>query len=457
VGHASSAINYSGINNVQIAGGKNANSFSVFGTAAGASYTLAGGKGGATVDVGTPGSVFTLADIQGALTYKGQGGTNTVEVYDQLNKSAGQTYTFGANSLTGSGAATITYGGVSAVTINGASGGDAFVETATPGGTVTLNGGGGNNSLTGPNGTDTWTVNKANGGNLNTNVSFNAVAGLIGGTGNNTFDFTTTTAAVGTIEGGTGNNTLKISHSGTWDVTGANAGTFQSTGTGTLNYSGIANLVGGTVFALTPAGTETSINGSDGAEASSSAWLDNTAFSAPVSVNLATGAATNVNGGAAGGVKNIQNVFGGSGGSTLIGDTQGNILVGGSGNDTITGGKGQSLLIANGSAGTVTGGSTNGDILIGATTSYDADTAPDMSALMAILSEWQSPAAYTSRVQEINQGFSANDYSLNFGTTVQGDSATIQLVGDPSTKLDWFFKGPDDKLENQVTGETVSQ
>lgn len=56
-----------------------------------------------------------------------------------------------------------------------------------------------------------------------------------------------------------------------------------------------------------------------------------------------TVAATDINGGAAGAVSNIQNIFGGNGGNTLIGDSQGNILVGGSGADSIVGGTGRSL------------------------------------------------------------------------------------------------------------------
>ena len=73
-----------------------------------------------------------------------------------------------------------------------------------------------------------------------------------------------------------------------------------------------------------------------------------------------------MNGGAAGAVTNIQDVHAGNGGSSLTGDSQGNILVGGAGADTITGGTGRSLLIGDQGADQITGGSTSGgDILIG--------------------------------------------------------------------------------------------
>jgi Ca2+-binding RTX toxin-like protein len=65
-----------------------------------------------------------------------------------------------------------------------------------------------------------------------------------------------------------------------------------------------------------------------------------------VTVNLATGSATNVNNGAAGAVTNLQNVIGSASGTNILtGDAQGNILTGGSGLNTLVGGSGGSLLI----------------------------------------------------------------------------------------------------------------
>jgi hypothetical protein len=99
-----------------------------------------------------------------------------------------------------------------------------------------------------------------------------------------------------------------------------------------------------------------------------------------------------VAGGAAGSLKNIQDVHGGSGSNNLTGDAQGNILIGGQG--SITGGTGRSLLIGHSGSNTITGGSggsaNGGDILIPGATIYDTDTNANLLALMSILAEWQS-------------------------------------------------------------------
>jgi hypothetical protein len=229
-----------------------------------------------------------------------------------------------------------------------------------------------------------------------------------------------------------------------------------------LTYDGITSLAinggsGGNTFALQgDPGPLTSINGGN-ALAGQGNWLDYSPFTTPVTVNLATGSATDIGGGAAGAVTNIQNVYGGSGGSTLIGDAQGNILVGASGADTIMGGSGRSLLIGDGSSGQITGGSSSGgDILIGGTTSYDSDTQANMNALMAILAEWQSGDSYSARFAAINNGTIPGGYSLNYGTTVQNNGSANVLSGAASAlALDWFFAGPQDTLINQVAGEHV--
>jgi hypothetical protein len=231
----------------------------------------------------------------------------------------------------------------------------------------------------------------------------------------------------------------------------------------TLDYSGISKLnmiggSGGNTFALEGAVPAlTSINGGK-APAGEGNWLDFSSFNTPVSVNLATGSATSIDNGAAGAVTNIQNVFGGEGGSNLIGDSQGNILVGGSGDDTIKSGSGRSILIGDGTSGQITDGSTSGcDILIGGTTSYDSDTPADMTALMGILAEWQSSASYANRVNAIDNGTIAGGYRLNYGTTVQSDSTANVLSGTKSaTARDWFFAGSEDQIVNKESSEDVN-
>jgi hypothetical protein len=278
------------------------------------------------------------------------------------------------------------------------------------------------------------------------------------GSGGNTFTVVDTPWVVPVaINAGTGVNTLVGPNvTNNWNVTGANAGTLDSS----VSYSSVASLVGGTgvdVFSIADGGSVSSINGG-GAPAGQGDWLDYSAFSSAITVNLATGSATNVNGGAAGAVTNIQDVHAGNGGSTLTGNAQGNILVGGTGIDTITGGTGRSLLIGDGGADQITGGSTSGgDILIGGTTSYDNVTSANITALMAILAEWQSADSYNTRFTAINTGTIPGGYELNYGSTVFDDGAANILNGAASgLALDWFFVGNQDQLINLVAGEHVN-
>ena len=194
-------------------------------------------------------------------------------------------------------------------------------------------------------------------------------------------------------------------------------------------------------------------------------WLDYSLLNTAVSVNLATGSASNVNNGAAGSVTRIQNVHGSNGGNTLTGDAQGNILVGGTGANTIMGGSGRSLLIGDKGTANIVGGSggsaSGGDILIGGYTIYDGASNANFKALMAILAEWQSTDAYNVRFTDIDTGAIAGGYKLNDGTTVFSDSAkdtlTAATLGTSTPAVDWFFVSSTDTfLGTFENGEHVN-
>ena len=68
--------------------------------------------------------------------------------------------------------------------------------------------------------------------------------------------------------------------------------------------------------------------------------LDYSAYTTAVTVNLATGKATGTTG-----ISNIRNIKGGSGDDVLTGDTNANTIQAGAGNDTITGGGGNDTLV----------------------------------------------------------------------------------------------------------------
>ena len=208
------------------------------------------------------------------------------------------------------------------------------------------------------------------------------------------------------------------------------------------------------VFKFGNLGTELSIAGG-AAPAHQGNWLDYSGDSIAVKVNLTTGAATNVNGGAAGAVSGIADVHGGAGGSTLTGNAQGNILIGGIGTNTIAGGSGRSLLIGEKGASTITGGSAassgGGDILIGGYTNYDLMTAANEVALMSILAEWQSADSPGTRFTDINTGTGGGlngTNKLNWGTTVFDNGQVNTLTAQPApVAVDWFFA-------NEAVGHT---
>jgi len=496
----SSGITYSGFKTVVFNGSSGGNAIIVGSTAAGTSTTINGGAGYNEFVLG-----FPLDNLKGPTTLHAGGDPYSYVIFNDSEAAAGQTYTLTANTLTRSGIAPITWDTMNQVILYMGSGDDhvnvravaaatdesiavATGDVVTVGSLAPALGGTVANilgELVVESGTDTASVIVDDSGDAtpHPHAVFSAPAAnpalynLIGlapapiyfflapgstgtvhaGSGGNTFTVANQPQGFNmNVDGGTGTNTLVGPNtSNTWNVTGHNSGTL-----GSVSFAKMQNLVGGTgvdVFQFASAGSVSSINGG-GAPAGQGDWLDYSALTTPVTVNLATGSATNVNGGAAGAVTNIQNVFGGSGGSTLIGDAQGNILLGGSGADTITGGTGSSLLIGDGSSGQITGGSASGgDILIGGSTSYDTDTSANITALMAILAEWQSADSYNTRFTEINTGTIPGGYSLNFGTTVNDDGAANVLTGAASgLALDWFFAGTLDTTINLVPGEHLN-
>jgi hypothetical protein len=221
---------------------------------------------------------------------------------------------------------------------------------------------------------------------------------------------------------------------------------------GEVKFSNFQHLEGGTgvdTFKFGTAGSVQSIDGG-GAPAGQGDWLDYSAFTSPVTVNLATGSATGVNGGAAGAVKNVQNVIGCAGNNILTGDAQGNILIGGGGTNTIVGGSGNSLLIGGSGGGSVTGGSGQ-DILIAGTTTFDSNE----TTLMSILREWQrTDKTFARKVQDLKNGGGYNGSNkLTWNTTVNQGTKAFTLAGDTSasSQPDWFFANLGSGVKDVIT------
>jgi hypothetical protein len=466
------------------------NVYNVQGTPFGRSVNIYMGNGAGTCNVGS--TTHTLDPIQGNLTVIGQGGAKKLQINDQ-GSAASHTYTLTSMTLGRSGSASIVYGSIATLVVNGGNGGNTFIVSSIPPGAVTLAGGNGSNTLIGPNVNNTWAIKASNAGVLDNTIKFSSMGSLGGGTANDVFRFSVAGSLSGTVNGSGGANTLDYSAIGglgimvnlqtlaasainsglsdgftnintlignpstaselvgtnadtIWFINGANGGNANG-----FKFNGITNLVGGSgvdTFKFAGAGSIGNIDGG-AAPVNEGNWLDYSALATAISVNLAKGAASNVSSG----VANIQNVRGGNGGNTLVGDSQGNILVGGTGADAITGGSGASILIGGKGADHVTGGS-GGDILIGCSTAYDANN----SVLMSFLAEWQSANSYAVRVAHLRQGGGLNGpKKLIFGNTVTDDgSADVVAAAPASLALDWFFGGSLDTFVNVESGEHIN-
>ena len=142
-------------------------------------------------------------------------------------------------------------------------------------------------------------------------------------------------------------------------------------------------------------------------------------------------------------------LFGGSGDDTLTGEVGNDILVGGDGSDWLSGGDGNDVLAGSAGDDVLDAGNGNDiliggagrdqlfgddgeDLLIGGSTTYDAD--PDQ--LQTLLAAWSSPAAFATRVAQIeDEAFAVH---LESEETVADDQVPDPLMG--GNGQDWFFQ-----------------
>jgi hypothetical protein len=415
-----------------------------------------------------PGSVKVLVNgtsqgafiPTGSVIMFGDGGSDSVTIN---GTSGADSFTVDPSDVVLNGLAYTADSSISGWKLAGLAGDDTFTFNGT--GKATIDGGIGNNTIQGPNVTTvtTWQIKGPNSGVVGTS-GFANIENLVGGSGNDIFKFSGT-GTVTSINGGGGLNSLNYSLYGstvsvnlqtkaatgvttfanitsmlgspqantvtgrnvtnTWLITGANIAKVA-----TFTFTGFQNLVGGSgmnVFKFTTAASSLSgsING-----VGPGSWLDYSLLSIPVTVNLTTGTATGVTGG----ITNIQNVAGGSGGNNLTGNSQGNVLVGGSGNDSITGGSGASVLIGGLGSDSIVGGG-GGNLIIGSSTSFDANRA----ALNSILAEWQrTDISFAQRVSDL-RGPTGGLNGSNFltPTTVPDNATGDTLTG--GVGQNWFW------------------
>jgi filamentous hemagglutinin family protein len=109
---------------------------------------------------------------------------------------------------------------------------------------TSINGGTGNNALTGDNVNTAWNITGNNAGNVSSGNSFTNIQTLVGGSGDDQFTLSATGSLSGSIDGGAGVNTITDNHIGTtWNLIGTN----QATSTNSLSngFLNIENLIGG--------------------------------------------------------------------------------------------------------------------------------------------------------------------------------------------------------------------
>ena len=267
---------------------------------------------------------------QGSDTLQGLDATAAWTIGASSTYTSGNTLTFSAidNAVGGAEVDTFTLTGDAVINLSGGGKADQFNISSDAG----VNG-----TLDGDDGDDTFTFG-----------SVIDIANTVfdGGDGNDTINFAAGTNAVSlqldnvsnveVVQGTNQDDTLVgTSLDDTINVTGAD----DQGSVGALNFFGFENLFGSTgddQFVLADGfGVTGAINGEDGADS-----IDYSAYMTGVTVDLTTGAATNVDDG----VTNLENITGGSGNDVLKGDSNNNELVGGQGADTLTDGFGDDVL-----------------------------------------------------------------------------------------------------------------
>lgn len=361
---------------------------------ANAAVTLNLGGGTDTVALGAVSG--RLEPIRGALTINGQGGQVALTVRDQYG-SASRDYTLSAAALQISGLRGINLTGVQTLSIRGGTGNDRLQLVGPLAGlATTFHGGGGTDTLIGPDTSNVWLATSANAGTLNGTVAYQSVENLIGGSGADHFALAPGRVPGGSIDGGAGDDTLDFSAFTQGLVVNLGAGTASVLPGG---FRAIENAIGG-------AGDDLLIGSSGN--------------------NLLRGGPGN------------DILHGSHGRDILLGEDGDDILHGGYDRDILIGGRGADLLR----------GDDWDDLLIAGTTVFDASNA----ALRALQAEWSwRSRTYQERITRLKNGGGLNHLAgvpiLLTSATVRDDSARDTLVGGEGN--DWFWLDADDLLLDQ--------
>jgi ELWxxDGT repeat protein len=154
----------------------------------------------------------------------------------------------------------------------------------------------------------------------------------------------------------------------------------------------------------------------------------------------------------------FENVMGGTGNDTLLGNGLANRLTGGNGHNILIGfegrdileaGSGRDILIGGPGLDILMGGSGEDILIAGRTTS---DTS--LTGLAALRTAWISSSPYATRVTSLRAGVGSPSVSLKAKVNVLNDAGEDDaLLGGADS--DWYFRALDDVITGLVSGELI--
>jgi len=321
--------------------------------------TLAGGNGNDTADYLSAGAGVTVALATMTAQATGGSGSDTLTGIENL---VGSDFN---DSLTGDGNANIIEGGLGNDTLTGGSGTDT-VRYLNAGAGVTVNLAVATAQATGAAGTDTLAtfenlVGSAWDDVLTGSTSANV---LTGGNGN---DMLNGGAGNDTLDGGASSDTASYADAASFvQVNLATSGAQSTGGSGSDTLTGIENLIGSAFNdMLTGTTGDNILDGGAGSDTASYA-----AAASGVTVNLSVTTAQNTGAMGSDTLLAIENVTGSAYDDVLTGNGHANTLSGGAGNDSIEGGAGNDVIDGAGGNDTLGGG--DGDDLLTGYSGTDA-------------------------------------------------------------------------------------
>jgi hypothetical protein len=406
--------------------------FFVVGTWAYTNTTLNGGAVGAGgVNEFVAYAANGLDSLLGPLTTHGRPGTNSYLVYNDYLAPTAHTYTLTTNTVSRSGAASVTFDNLNQVILYVPSvGGNTINVPSLAAGVL--------DNLSVADG-DTVTIG-----------SNQTVAAVLGQVAIGPYDNTSATVVIDD----SGNltplaSTITLSNSPPYGylISGLIPdGIYLGAGLNTTLNTSLRTGAGDKTFNMqdAPQGVALTLNAGSGTNT-----LDYTGYAGNVLVDLPLGAATGFSG-----ISNIYNVRGASGGPA----GSYNILVGFGGNVLTGGNDRRNLLIAGASGSTLIGGNDD-DILIGGTTNWDTD--PQwQAAFTAIMNEWTQATPYATRWDHLVNGGGLNDPFLLDPTpgtgTVHSNGGGNTLIGHGggASELNLYFGSEGDRAASDWDAAT---